>query len=108
MRGAPVTCQLPFLHSEGDDQVERPQHGFQREGSVGGVGWGVWPASQSQRERRKNKVNSETGAAEETRQLQKKGRHTQIWAPSAHPNACLFPKRPNRAWPKPAEQQKEE
>lgn len=68
----------------------------------------MWPASQSQRERRKNKVNSETGAAEETRQLQKKGRHTQIWAPSAHPNACLFPKRPNRAWPKPAEQQKEE
>lgn len=25
----------------------------------------------------------------------RRGAVTQLWVPSAHPNACLFPKRPN-------------
>lgn len=54
-RGHPdLPCQLPFLHSEWDDQVERPQHGLQRLhrnhgllcGPVCGAGarpkWGIW------------------------------------------------------------------
>lgn len=54
------------------------------------------PCDISQRERGKNKkVNNETRGSGEVCQLQKEGCCTQLWAPSAHPNACLFPKRPN-------------